>query len=145
MQNTLKSEVSTRAAIVLDQVDAVKSYVRTTLRPKMFETTPDKFILEAMSSSFISRNVMERIGGENQDYIYRRTSINAKNPAFEANAVERDLIQYFRDNKEEKLWRGQRNLDGEKVFILARPVKFTADCLVCHGDPNDSPVELKNL
>lgn len=145
MQNTLENEVSTRAAIVLDQVDAVKSYVRSTLRPKMFETVPDKFILEAMSSSFISRRVMERIGDENQDYVYRRTAINAKNSAFEANAVERDLIQYFRNNRNEQLWQGLRNINGEKIFMLARPVKFTADCLVCHGNPDDAPVELTEL
>ena len=63
MQNTLENEVRTRGLIVLEQVDAVKGYVRKTLRPKMYESLPDKFVLEAMSSSFISRSVMEKIGG----------------------------------------------------------------------------------
>jgi two-component system NtrC family sensor kinase len=145
MQNTLEEEVSARASIVLDQVDAVKSYVRTTLRPRMFEELDDTFILEAMSSSFISRRVMERTDDSVRDYVYRRVAINARNPAFEANGVERDLIRYFRDRNDAKVWQGKRMIDGQEVFIMARPVRFTADCLLCHGDPDRAPKELKTL
>lgn len=143
MQNTLEEEVSTRASIVLEQVDAVKSYVRTTLRPRMFEELDDKFILEAMSSSFISRRVMERTDHSERDYVYRRVAINARNPAFEANSVEQDLIRYFRIHEDMEIWEGRRMIDGQEVFIMARPVTFTADCMLCHGDPNQAPRELR--
>lgn len=142
MQNTLENEVRTRALIVLEQVDAVKGYVRSTLRPKMYESLPDKFVLEAMSSSFISRSVMEKIGGNNRDYLYKRVAINATNPDFEAGSTEKEIINYFRNNSEETYWEGRKEIDGQKVFVMARPVKYTIDCLTCHGDPADAPKEM---
>ena len=55
------TEVSSKANLVFDQVDAVQSYVRQTLRPKMFAYLPrEEFIIEAMSSSYVTRKVMGR-------------------------------------------------------------------------------------
>lgn len=130
MQHTMQNEVTTRAKIILEQVDAVKGYVQATLRPKMFDVLPDNFILEAMSSSFISRKVMENIGGSRRDYLYRRIAINATNPAFEASVPEQEIIDHFRENTQDILWEGTKVLDGKEFYVMARPVIYTADCLL---------------
>lgn len=142
MQKTLEEEVSTRATIVLQQVDAVQKYVQTRLRPKMLDILPDSFILEAMSSSFISRSVMEKAHPADSDYVYRRVAINARNPVFEANEVERELIAYFRDNRDKELWQGLKTVDDQSVFVRARPVKFVESCMLCHGKASDAPIEM---
>ncbi len=145
MQKTLQDEVSTRAEIVLDQVDSVKKYVQLSLRPKMFEEVPDKFIREAMSSSFITRSVMEQNHSASLNYIFRRVAIGARNPEFEANKVEKELVQYFRDNQDQELWTGTKKIREQDVYIMARPVRYGQSCLLCHGDPADSPKELADL
>jgi signal transduction histidine kinase len=142
MQKTLAEEVSARAAIVLQQVDAVQKYVQTRLRPKMLDVLPDSFILEAMSSSYISRSVMEKAHPADSDYVYRRVAINARNPVFEANEVERELIAYFRDNQDKELWQGLKTVDDQSVFVRARPVKFVESCMLCHGKASDAPIEM---
>lgn len=142
-QLTLEKEVGTQATIVLQQVDAIQNYVRKTLRPRMFSAVPDTFILEAMSSSYISRAVMERHDGSEQDYLYRRVAIHARNPQYEANKVELELINYFRSLPDQQLWQGKRRMNGEKYFIMARPVIYTGSCLACHGRQEDAPVELR--
>ena len=142
-QLTLEEEVGTRAAMVLKQVDAVQSYVRQTLRPRMFATVPGAFILEAMSSSYISRAVMELHDSSHQDYLYRRVAIHARNPQYEANKVELELINHFRSHPDQQLWQGKRQMSGEKYFIMARPVTFTSNCLACHGKKEDAPAELR--
>jgi hypothetical protein len=142
MQNTLEEEVSTRAAIVLQQVDAVQKYVQSRLRPKMLEVLPDSFVLEAMSSSFISRSVMETAHATDSDYVYRRVAINARNPVFEANEVERDLIAYFRENRDKELWQGPKTVDDQSIFVMARPVKFVKSCMLCHGNAAVAPAML---
>lgn len=139
---TLEKEAGARATIVLEQVDAVQHYVRKTLRPRMFATVPNTFVLEAMSSSFISRAVMERNDSSEQDYVYRRVAINARNPQYEATKIEVELINYFRRNPKQLLWEGKRQMNGEKCFIKARPVIFTSSCLACHGRQQDAPTEL---
>jgi signal transduction histidine kinase len=142
MQKTLEEEVSTRATIVLQQVDAVQKYVQTRLRPKMLGLLPDSFVLEAMSSSYISRSVMENAHPVDSDYVYRRVAINARNPVFEANEVERELIAYFRDNQDKELWQGLKTVDDQSVFVRARPVKFVESCMLCHGKASDAPIEM---
>ena len=145
MQNTMQGEVSKQAAIVLEQVDAVKDYVVSTLRPKMFDVLPENFILEAMSSSFISRKVMEKIGDASRDYRFRRVAIGASNPEFEADLTEREIIDYFRENRNETVWQGKKEIDGTELFVMARPVVYTADCLLCHGDPAEAPEAMSAL
>ena len=142
MQDTLEEEVSTRASIVLQQVDAVQKYVQKMLRPKMLELLPEKFVLEAMSSSFISRSIMEKTEDADADYVYRRVSINARNPMFEANEVELDLIDFFRKNQNDSLWQGLKTIDGQNVFVMARPVRFVESCMLCHGSAADAPEEM---
>lgn len=142
MQKTLEEEVSTRATIVLRQVDAVQKYVQSRLRPKMLEVLPESFILEAMSSSYVSRSVMETPHAEDADYVYRRVAVNARNPVFEASEVERDLIDYFRDNEDKLLWQGFKVVGDENIFVRARPVRFVESCMLCHGKKEDAPVEL---
>ena len=142
MQDTVDEEVSTRASIVLKQVDAIQKYIQTRLRPKMIEILPDSFILEAMSSSFVSRSIMESVDIADADYVYRRVAINSRNPVFEANAIERELISYFQQNPGQDLWQGLKNIDKQNVFVMARPVKFVASCMLCHGLPAVAPEEL---
>lgn len=142
MQETVDEEVSTRASIVLKQVDAVQKYVQTRLRPKMIEVLPDSFVLEAMSSSFISRSIMETVDTADADYMYRRVAINARNPVFEANEVERELITYFQENQDKEIWQGLKTINEESVFVMARPVKFVGSCMLCHGEPGKAPVEM---
>jgi signal transduction histidine kinase len=142
MQDTVDEEVSTRATIVLKQVDAVQKYVQTRLRPKIIEVLPDSFVLEAMSSSFISRSIMETVDTAEADYMYRRVAINARNPVFEANEVERELIAYFQDNQDKKIWQGLKDIDEQSVFVMARPVRFVESCMLCHGKIDEAPVEM---
>lgn len=142
-QFTLEKDVTGSASIVLQHVDKIQNYVRNTLRPRMFAAVPDAFILEAMSSSYISRAVMENHGNTDQDYLFRRVAIHARNPQYEANQVELDLIHHFRKQPEKKLWQGWQQIDGVKHFVMARPVTFVKACLACHGHQEDAPQELR--
>ncbi|WP_243547294.1 c-type heme family protein [Pseudodesulfovibrio tunisiensis] len=143
LNSLLRSQVQDKAHLVLGQVDAVQRYVRETLRPKMFETIPDdEFIIEAMSSSFISRQVMDRLKMTEADYLYRRVAVNSRNPDYEVNAMEKGILDLFRANPAMDMWAGYRKVDGNEYFLSARPVRFHAKCMHCHGEPGEAPREL---
>lgn len=58
----MESEISHRSEMLLAQAKSVQDYVKTELRPEMFKIVDDDgFVLKAMSSSYISRKVMERL------------------------------------------------------------------------------------
>ena len=142
MRNVIENEMRDKAELIFSQVESVQNYVRMTLRPKMYKELPDKFIIEAMSSSFISRSIMEHTGPKTGQMIYRRVAENARNPDFEATATEGRLIDFFRENPQADIWQGHISIDEMDHFVMARPVRFEKSCLYCHGNPAQAPREL---
>jgi signal transduction histidine kinase len=145
MKNVLEEEVRDKALLIFAHVDSIQHYVRDVLRPAMYERLPSSFVIEAMSSSFISRTIMAPVNDDREGTIYRRVAIDARNPAYEANEHERDLIRYFRANSEQVMWQGYKFMDGEKFYVKARPVSFDEGCMYCHGKPENAPRELLDL
>lgn len=145
MKNVLEEEVRDKALLIFTHVDSIQHYVRDVLRPTMYDRLPSSFVIEAMSSSFISRTIMAPVNDESDGTIYRRVAIDARNPAYEANEHERELIRYFRANSEQEMWQGYKAINGEKYYVKARAVRFDEGCMYCHGKPENAPPELISL
>lgn len=144
MRSVLEEEVHDRARLIFAHLDAIQNYVRDILRPAMYEHFPASFIIQAMSSSYISRQIMSPDHGVDSGSLFRRVAIDARNPSFEANELEKTLIRQFRETGKE-LWQGYQELNGERYYVMARPVSFKQQCLYCHGDPKDAPNDLIRL
>ena len=132
----MESEAREKASLILSQVEAVQRYVRITLRPVMYRSLPGgQFVLEAMSTSFITRSVMSDLNLAKESFTYRRVGIGARNPDYEANGLERGLIQRFEADPEIVRLEEFVELGGVRHFVTARSQRFEASCLNCHGDP----------
>jgi len=144
INSIMESEISQRSKMLLAQSDAVQDYVKSELRPEMFAELPEgRFILKAMSSSYISREVMARLNlKDGSRYHYRRVALNARNPSSMPEGIESDLITFFRQNPDVRVWEDNTRVQGEEYRLVARPVVFVESCMNCHGDPEDAPVEL---
>lgn len=141
MKNIALEEVKDKANLTISYVEATQKYVRSVLRPKMFNILgSNQFIIEAMSSSYITRKIAENFNPQT-GYFYRRVSINARNKKYEANDFERKLIAEFKTNKL-KEWEGIREIDHSSYYLVVRPVIFEKSCLKCHGLPSKAPLEL---
>ena len=144
--DNLEANAYEKTDLVMKAIEANRDYVQDILRPTMYRELPDhKFILAAMSSSYISRMVMERFNQKAHGFIYRRVAANAMNPDYEANALETDMIERFRNNPKLQEWQGILELDSKKYYIRFQPVVYKAACLNCHGDPADAPKEVLAL
>jgi len=133
--------------MLLAMSNAVQDYVKTELRPEMFNTLPKgKFVLKAMSSSYISRQVMTRLNiQDTSQYHYRRVSIKPRNLKSSPDDFESGLIRMFNKNKTLKIWEENTRVENEAYHLVARPVTFSESCMQCHGDPKDAPRELINI
>jgi len=145
MRTLLEEEVKDKAKLILTHVDAVQHYVRDVLRPMMYERLPSAFVIQAMSSSYISRKIMASVNAPQDGTIFRRVAIGARNPDYEANDHERALIGYFRANRQSELWQGYSTIKGEQYYLMVRPVRFEEGCMYCHGHADDAPAELLQL
>lgn len=142
-KKSLEEDAYQRSELVMTAMAANRSYVRKVLRPKMYELLGhDQFLLEAMSSSYISRNVMEKFNDSIPDFTYRRVAINARNPDYEANDREVEMIRFFDNNPVVEEWKGFVDKDGERFFMRYRPVYTEASCTHCHGVPEKAPKEI---
>lgn len=145
-QNLLEAAAHEKAEMVLAAAEASRSYVQEVLRPKMYDMVgQDGFVLEAMSTSYVSRAVMDRFRETLPPYQYRRVALNARNPGSAPRPVERNLIEYFAANPRQESWHGLVRIAGQANFIHARPVYFDQSCMHCHGAPQDAPPALIEL
>lgn len=132
-----------KTQLVMAAVEASREYVREELRPKMYEEFGnDYFLLQAMSTSYVGRAVMENFNQVLPQYEYRRVAQNARNSDSEANNLELSLIRLFQENPELQNWQGMLKVQGQKQFMRFKPVYFKESCMSCHGNAHDAPRDL---
>lgn len=143
-KETIEDDAYEKSVLIMTAMSASRGYVRDILRPKMYDILDkDDFILEAMSSSYISRTIMERVNKELDDFTYRRVSLNARNPDYEADEIEREMITYFNENPHIDEWQEIiENEEKNRVFMRFQPVVFKQSCMHCHGEPAHAPVKI---
>ncbi len=142
----LEEDVFQKTELIMAAVESTRGYVREVLRPKMYEVLDDKtFILEAMSTSYISRVVMDRFQDTLPSFEYRRVAINATNPNFEANALEKEKIKFFNENPTASDWHGIVKSGNQHLYMRFLPVQYSTPCFRCHGDPSAAPQTVIHL
>lgn len=145
-KNRLQEEAFRRTELIMAAVNANRNYIQDILRPRMYDLLGhDDFVIEAMSTSYANRVIMEKFKEEMPNITYRRVAINAKNPKFEANQQELDMIRYFNENPEVESWQGIRMIDKKRYYVRFSPVHYDSSCMNCHGKPEDAPNKVLEL
>jgi signal transduction histidine kinase/DNA-binding response OmpR family regulator len=125
---------------------AIRNYVGQVIRPELQQRIgADEFIVEAMSTSYIARQVFEQVNRQFPDYIIKFSSENPRNPVNRAGAEELAILHYFEQNPDETGWKGRLRLDGRDCYASMSPMRIRQDCLQCHGKPDDAPQSLLAL
>ena len=134
---------SQQAALALEFDLAIRQYAAEAIRPAMEKRIgKDEFVLETMSTSFISRSVFDKVHKKFPDYVIKFSSDNPRNPTNLAGPKEMELLQYFRDHPQEKRWVGKLTMNGNEYFAHLSAMNIVQSCLSCHGQPEDSPKSL---
>ncbi|BDV00744.1 sensor histidine kinase [Thermodesulfomicrobium sp. WS] len=143
LRDQLVTDTEHKASLILSQAEAIQTYVSTELRPTMYaHLDPDAFILEAMSTSYVTRKIMSSLGLHEEQIRYRRVAVGARNPDSEADPFERATMERFAAAPTLTRIEEITQYNGEEVFLAARPVRLQASCLRCHGRPADAPKTL---
>ncbi len=145
LQNQAMAAVYSKTEIFLSTATSIRSYVENTLRPKVIENvSSDQFILEAMSTSYISRQIMNDLKKSYPEFKYKRATTNPRNPVNKADPFENEMLIWFRDNPDKKQWEGMIKKGGGTFYARMAPIQAEQKCLRCHGNPVDAPRELLN-
>ncbi len=146
MKELFLSEARAKANLMASHTEAIQDYVREVLRPAISHAIkPDAFIIEAMSTSFVTRHILSALSTEESDFTYRRVAKNARNPEYEVNREESEYFERFASKPGLTRIERTARVQGREYLTVARPVYFSADCMHCHGDPKDAPAVLLRM
>ncbi|MEA3231295.1 MAG: DUF3365 domain-containing protein [Thermodesulfobacteriota bacterium] len=136
----VEAAVYKETEIYIAAVEATRTYVKDILRPQMYEILPkDHFIVEAMSTSFVGREIMGRVADRFQNFRYKRASPFPLNPLNQADKYEIDVIQKFNEDRSMREWAGLIQKDGKSYYTRYRAIYAEPECLRCHGHPAHAP------
>lgn len=144
LKNRVIEDANERTLVIMTQIAAIGDYIKNTLRPKMFEILPDirdkdEFIVEAMSTTHVTQEVMRRFNNDLRDYVYKRVSDNPLNQKNQADSLHEKMISNFKQDRSQKSWDGIIKIEGQEFLIRARSITAEKGCLMCHGDPAYAP------
>ena len=143
LKSILIQEALDKSEVILQEVEAIRDYVKDELRPKMYAIHPsDVFIIEAMSTTYVSLNIMRRFSKKLEGYVFRRASLNPHNQSNRADEFEEEMFDWFEDDQNRDFWQGVVSKNGESFFVSMVPDYFDTSCLRCHGDYRDAPKSL---
>jgi signal transduction histidine kinase/DNA-binding response OmpR family regulator len=143
MQRKAEDEIATKAEILTQTMNAVRSYTSDRIAPLLqnqLETTPT-FIREVVPA-FSAREVFEnfRHQPEYRNFFYKEATLNPTNLKDKADQFETELVEQFRRQPNLAKLSGYRNLAGGTQFFTAHPLRVkTASCLQCHSRPSAAP------
>ncbi|MGW8288084.1 MAG: c-type heme family protein [Desulfobulbales bacterium] len=141
--NHAQQLVNQQADLALQFDLEIRNYVRDHIRPVMYEFVgEDEFIPETMSTSFVARAVFEETKKKFPGIVLKFSSDNPRNPANQASHEELEIIKFFNDNPDEKLWQGNISMNGKIYFAKFNARRMEDSCLRCHGVPEDAPQSL---
>jgi Protein of unknown function (DUF3365) len=126
MQRKAEDEISTKAEILTQTMNAVRTYTSDHIAPLLqdqLKTTPT-FVREVVPA-FSAREVFEnfRHQPEYQNFFYKEATLNPTNLKDKADEFETELVEQFRKQPNLDKLSGYRNLAGANQFFMARPLK----------------------
>ena len=134
---------SQQARLALEFDLAIRDYVGQSIRPQMEQRIPaDDFVVEAMSTSYVARQITERVNKQFPDYLLKFPSDNPRNPQNRAGPDEERFLERFRADPGLKQWDGTLEIEGKEYYACLRPMRIEENCLRCHGLPENSPKSL---
>ena len=142
-QRSLEHLTAEQARLALAFDLAIRDYVANHVRPAMeARIGEDEFVLEAMSTSYVARNVFESVNKQFPKYVIKFSSDNPRNERNLAGPAESEVLQFFREQPEAETWAGVLPLNGERHYVRGHVMRIKEACLRCHGVPEEAPVAM---
>ena len=148
VERRAEEDVARQGSILIEAMNAVRRYTTAHINPLLADelVTQPEFISETVPV-YSAREVFENLRQNElySDFFYKEASNNPTNPRNTADPFETQILQTFYTDPDTQEISGFRNLDGERVFYSARPLRLSSEtCLQCHSDPAVAPASLIN-
>lgn len=146
LQNRAQEEIAAQGLLLIETMNAVRGYTTQNVRPLLADqlAASPEFISEtvpAYSARTVFQNFRDQL--DFSTYLYKEAALSPTNPLDAADDFETNLLTQLSSDEAASQLSGYRELDGERLFYIARPLKIGSDsCLQCHSTPDQAPASL---
>ena len=138
-QQNAREEVLESARIMLESALAVRSYTVAEIRP-LLELQQKRQFLPQTVPAYSARIYIDKLQKQYPNYSYKEATLNPTNPVDRAAGWEVDIVDWFRNNPDDKELVGERDTPTGLFMYLSHPIQITNEaCLVCHSTPANAP------
>lgn len=146
LKDSASKSVYKDTEIYIAAAEATRTYIKDVVRPRIIELFPhNTFFPEAMSTSFVGREIMNRIQDRFPEFRYKRAAKNPRNPVNQADRFELDMLQWFADHPDRNEWSGVIKNSGISHYTRLKAIYAETECLSCHGNVQDAPKGLIDI
>lgn len=146
MKNQVINSVYKETEIYIGIAEATRSYVKNTVRPVLTRLLPpDSFIPEAMSTSFVGREVMGIFHKRFPEFMYKRAARDPRNTINQADNFELDMLRWFAEHPDRNQWSGMIKKGDRSFYARLMAIRAETECLSCHGTPQEAPKALRDI
>ncbi len=140
MKNQIHKNALKQAEIVSSFAKASQKYTVRTLHPLVRKIAgKDSFHPEMMGGFYIARAIADIFTESQPGYSFKQAALDPTNKQNLADHDEKEIIQFFANNREIKQKKGQIEKQGKTFFYVAQPVVTRKGCLKCHGKKEEAP------
>lgn len=122
---------------------STRTYTSEQIKPLLAsqQSQGTKFLAQTVPA-FAAINTFDYLRKNYPEYSYREATLNPTRPEDRAVDWEADIVNYFRNHREEKLKVGERESATGRALYLATPMIAAHSCLECHSTPQAAPASM---
>ena len=141
LYSNAEQEIRERARLMMEATLATRDYTTREIKPLLIrrERVSDVFLPQTIPA-FAATEVFRHIQAQNPDYSYKEATLNPSNLRDRASDWEADIINNFRNHRDQKSIFGERDTPAGRSLYIARPIVITDPaCLECHDTAKRAP------
>ncbi len=141
LMNDARQQVLQQAELMAASATATLKYTDEEVSPVLEKTPQHSASFLAQTIPFYAANTtFKRLrSAAYTDYVMREAALNPTNLDDRATEWEADLINYFRNNPDQKEHVGTRDTPTGPVLYVATPIVAAGGCLQCHTETSIAP------
>ena len=145
LQANAREEIVQNARLMMEAALSSRTYTNTQVKP-LLETQLKYAFLPQTVPAYAATEMFNEMRKKHPDYGYKEATLNPTNPRDRASDWEADIVNTFRQSKDNVEMVGERDTPTGRALYLARPIQITsAACLVCHSTIEAAPKTMTDL
>jgi methyl-accepting chemotaxis protein len=137
-RNRINTQAEDAFVDKLRKPDGMAGAIRTYFSANVDVYVPNREFKQVKQVPVVVAWNISRDYAESQGMKFSTPSLHPRNPQHAPDDFEREALTSFESNSDLKEYFKRTVVGGQEVMRYAQPVRLTADCLICHGDPAGS-------